>query len=342
MSFISKLILILFVIIEIPSTFSAVNGRCSDRNGICISTSDCSKYNGQSFSGKCPNDANDIRCCDNIPCKVDDGRTGNCVFTNQCSGEAISGKCPGGSDFKCCVQNQIDNPCSYDGLNGSCKNINNCNGFIVSGLCSGGNDIKCCLPKNTCNDGNTNGYCIPIDQCTTGNTISNKCSGGNNIKCCLSSIPNNNNENTGGKYFTIAELIKSDTATIQGIDNTPSQDIKKKLLNLIINCLDPIREIYGKPIIVTSGYRCEKLNKAVNGATNSQHKKGEAADLVPASGGSLKDLYKAIIKFGKYDQLIFENKSWAHVSYTENPRRQILYYNGNSYIDVTNNYEDYL
>ena len=80
----------------------------------------------------------------------------------------------------------------------------------------------------------------------------------------------------------------------------------------------------------------------MNGAINSQHKKGEAADLIPASGGNLKDLYRAIIQFGNYDQLIFENRNWAHVSYTSNPRRQILYYDGISYRDVTNDYERYL
>lgn len=258
MSVFSKLILTLLTAFIIPSTLAALNGKCTGRDGICISSNDCSKYSGRSFTGKCPNDANNIRCCDNIPCTTNDGRTGNCVFTNQCSGEAISGKCPGGNDFKCCVS-------------------------IIGG-------------------------------------------GGK----------------TGGKYFTIAELTRSDTATRQGIDNTPSQDVKEKLLNLIINCLDPIREIYGKPIIVTSGYRCERLNKAVGGATNSQHKKGEAADLVPGSGGNLKDLYRAIIKFGKFDQLIFENDSWAHVSYTNSPRRQILKFDGSSYKDITNSVENYL
>ncbi|ORX64927.1 hypothetical protein BCR32DRAFT_272903 [Anaeromyces robustus] len=126
------------------------------------------------------------------------------------------------------------------------------------------------------------------------------------------------------------------------IDNTPSAAIRAKLESLIVNCLDPIREIFGKPIIVTSGYRCEALNKAVGGATNSQHKKGEAADLVPGNGGTLKELYRAIIKFGNYDQFILENSSWAHVSWTSNPRRQILYYNGSSYIDITNNYQNYI
>lgn len=258
MQFISKLVLIIFAVIS--PTLADVNGKCSGRSGICISTFNCKKYNGQSYSGKCPSDPNDVRCCDNIPCQAD-GKSGYCKFVNQCSGTTYSGQCPGGNDFKCCIQNSS----------------------------SGGSS-----------------------------------SSGN------------------GKYFTISELIYSDTAKRQGINNTPSQEIEKKLSSLIVNCLDPIREIYGKPIRVTSGYRCEMLNTAVGGAKNSQHKKGEAADLVPASGGSLSELYRAIIKFGKYDQLIFENRSWAHVSYTSSPRRQILYFDGHSYKDITNNYEQYL
>ena len=133
MGILANLLLTLLATIIVSSTLgmyfisrntSSNNGKCSDRDGICISSDICNKYNGQNFTGKCPNDANDIRCCDNIPCKADDGRTGNCVFNNQCSGEAISGKCPGGSDFKCCIQSEIDIPCSFEGLNGTCKNIN--------------------------------------------------------------------------------------------------------------------------------------------------------------------------------------------------------------------------
>ena len=348
MVFIPKLFLTLLISVIIPSTFAAINGRCSGRNGICISSDNCSKYNGQSFTGKCPSDPNGIKCCDNIPCKADDGRTGKCVFTNQCNGEAISGKCPGGSDFKCCVQKVIGTPCSYEGLNGICQYTNNCQGFTVSGRCSGGNNIKCCLPKNTCNNGKgISGFCIPTSQCTTGNTISNKCLGSSNIKCCLPSTPKNdnvNNNENGGKYFTIAELSRSDIATMKGINNTPPPDKKKKLLSLIINCLDPIREIYGKPIIVSSGYRSPELNKDENvkGADDSQHTKGEAADLKPGPGGNLKDLYRAIIAFGKFDQFIIEKNQWAHVSCKDKPRGEILYYDGKSYTNVKNNYNKYI
>jgi len=184
MHFNSKLILTLLY--SIPSTLAAVNGGCTGRDGICISTANCSKYGGQSFTGKCPNDANDIKCCDDIPCKADDGRTGYCMFTNQCGGEGISGKCPGGSNFKCCVPKKVTNtPCSYEGLSGVCKNVSECTGFRVAGLCPGDANNQCCLPKNTCSDGGVSGQCLPVSQCGTGYTVSGKCPGGNGIKCCL-------------------------------------------------------------------------------------------------------------------------------------------------------------
>ena len=103
MNFNLKLILTLLVII--PTIFADVNGGCSGRNGICISTDKCSSYGGETFSGKCPSDPNSIKCCDNIRCTADDGRKGTCAFSDQCNGEKISGKCPGGSDFKCCIGN---------------------------------------------------------------------------------------------------------------------------------------------------------------------------------------------------------------------------------------------
>ena len=157
MHFNSKLILTLLV--TIPVIFAAVNGECNGRSGICIKTDTCSNYGGQSFSGQCPSDPNDVKCCDNIPCTADDGRKGSCVFTGQCNGEKISGKCPGGSDFKCCVgdpnqqsdssKTTIDNtyngPCNDGG--GACINtdIISCGTKTVTGKCQGGNNVKCCV-----------------------------------------------------------------------------------------------------------------------------------------------------------------------------------------------------
>ena len=130
------------------------------------------------------------------------------------------------------------------------------------------------------------------------------------------------------KYFTIAELTKSLTAIRRNIDNTPSEEIRRSLTALVDNILDPLREAYGKPIIVTSGYRCDKLNKAVKGAASSQHVKGEAADIrtlqdTPAENKKLFDL---IIQLKlPFDQLINEyNYDWVHVSFGPRMRGQKL------------------
>lgn len=150
----------------------------------------------------------------------------------------------------------------------------------------------------------------------------------------------------GMQYFTINELIRSSTANKYGIDNTPSPEIRSKLEQLIVNCLDPIRRLYGKPIIVTSGYRCPALNSKVGGVATSQHTKGEAADLQPASGGSLTGLATAAIAFGDFDQLILEQSGgskWVHVSWRPaNRRHKILAYRNGQYTDITNNWQAYL
>ena len=131
-----------------------------------------------------------------------------------------------------------------------------------------------------------------------------------------------------GKYFSIAELTKSSTAIKKKINNTPTKEIENNLNQLIDNILDPLREAWGQPIIVSSGYRCEALNKAVGGAASSQHKLGQAAD-IHAKSDSMEDNKKLfeLIKQLKlpFDQLINEyNYNWMHVSYSPRNRRQIL------------------
>lgn len=148
-----------------------------------------------------------------------------------------------------------------------------------------------------------------------------------------------------GNYFTIAELCASNTAKEKGINNTPSQAEKVNLSLLITHVLNPIREKYGKPIRVSSGYRNAALNKAVGGVSNSQHLTGQAADLVPTNGGSLADIFRAAVAVGSFDQLILEkpgNTAWVHVSYSDSPRREILYYNGQKYTDISRNWQNYL
>lgn len=128
------------------------------------------------------------------------------------------------------------------------------------------------------------------------------------------------------KYFTIEEMTKSSTAKANGIDNTPSEEGVLKLQKLIEAVLDPLREWYGKPIKVNSGYRCEALNKAIGGAKSSQHMLGEAADITVGSKEENEKLFDYIKDNLEFDQLINESDfSWVHVSYREGRlRKQVL------------------
>lgn len=121
-------------------------------------------------------------------------------------------------------------------------------------------------------------------------------------------------------------MTKSNTATAKGIDNTPDQTITDNLTKLIEAVLDPLREWYGKPIIVNSGYRCEALNKAIGGAKSSQHMLGEAADITVGSKEENEKLFDYIKDNLEFDQLINESDfSWVHVSYREGRlRKQVL------------------
>ena len=129
------------------------------------------------------------------------------------------------------------------------------------------------------------------------------------------------------KYFTIKELCNSDTAIKLNIDNTPNSIVVNNLQQLVQYILDPLREEFGKAIYVTSGYRCLKLNKAVGGSITSQHCKGLAADITAKSKLDNVKLFKLIQNLQlPFDQLIDENNySWIHVSYSDNPRKQILH-----------------
>ena len=131
------------------------------------------------------------------------------------------------------------------------------------------------------------------------------------------------------KYFGLAEFIHSATAKRLNIDNTPTFEIVDNL-NRLADYLDNIREKFGKPILVSSGYRCPVLNKAVGGVANSQHQKGLAADLVCAD---MESLEKVLRETGGFDQLIkehrkgFSNSFWLHVSVCARngkPRNQII------------------
>jgi len=129
------------------------------------------------------------------------------------------------------------------------------------------------------------------------------------------------------KYFTIEELCKSETAEKLNIDNTPNEEIKKHLEILIECLLDPIREAWGSPIIVNSGYRCPALNKAVGGSDTSVHKLGWSADIRPKND-KMKEFKEFIVEFIKdkfWDQLILEKSGeieWIHISLYSNTGKQ--------------------
>ena len=131
------------------------------------------------------------------------------------------------------------------------------------------------------------------------------------------------------KYFTLNELIKSDAAKRSKINNTPNKQEENNLIALVENILDPLREAYGKPIIVTSGFRCERLNKLVNGSKTSQHRTGQAADIrtVEDTVEENKKLFDLAQELNlPFDQLIDEyNFDWIHVSHSPRNRKQILH-----------------
>jgi hypothetical protein len=120
------------------------------------------------------------------------------------------------------------------------------------------------------------------------------------------------------KHFTLEELTHTNT----GLENTPTNEVVTNLQQLVENVLDPVREIYGKPITVNCGYRSPEVNRKVGGVANSQHLKGEAADISAGSKRENAVLYEIIRLRGKFDQLINEKDfSWIHVSYTKNRNR---------------------
>lgn len=125
------------------------------------------------------------------------------------------------------------------------------------------------------------------------------------------------------KYFTIAELTRSTTAQLRGIDNTPSQQVIDNLTALVENVLDPLRQAWGAPIHVNSGYRCPALNKAVGGVPASQHMLGQAADITAGSRAKNQSLYRLLRQLNlPVDQAINEHDfSWLHVSYGPRNRR---------------------
>lgn len=133
-------------------------------------------------------------------------------------------------------------------------------------------------------------------------------------------------------------MTRSNTATRHGWDNTPNAAQKRDLLRLM-DYLDGIREEFGEPIRVTSGFRSWDVNDAVGGSKKSQHLAGQAADIVPMHKPErLRELFDLIRKRGGYQQVIYEHVGrsvWVHVAISpigEMPRQEAMTTNdGKSY-----------
>lgn len=121
-------------------------------------------------------------------------------------------------------------------------------------------------------------------------------------------------------YFTLAELT---VTQVRGIDNTPPAEVLGALKDLAYH-LDEVRTFLGHPVIVTSGYRCPRLNEIVGGSPNSAHMTGMAADFICPSYGAPLYVARVLVQSGiKFDQLILEY-GWVHLSIDPKMRGQCL------------------
>jgi|TARA_B100000085_G_scaffold285310_1_gene320903 hypothetical protein len=131
------------------------------------------------------------------------------------------------------------------------------------------------------------------------------------------------------KNLTLKEAIKSNTASRLGIDNTPEDWEVQNLRAVAENVFQPVRDHFGVPIGVSSGYRSKTLNKAIGGSKYSQHMIGEALDLDADIYGKVTnaDIFNYIKDNLEWDQMIWEfgddeEPNWVHVSYKETGRNR--------------------
>ena len=138
--------------------------------------------------------------------------------------------------------------------------------------------------------------------------------------------------------FSMGELINSYTSAKLNINNMPDTASLDNLLELIVNCLQPVRDLIGKPMIVTSGYRCKLLNQKVGGSDKSEHLQGKACDFI-ITGMKPADIVSKIRNSGiAFNQLIEEHSKdscWVHISYNKGfNRREVLRYKNGIYTKI--------
>jgi hypothetical protein len=132
--------------------------------------------------------------------------------------------------------------------------------------------------------------------------------------------------------LSLAEVTRSETAKRRGISNMPTAEHIENFKKLAINIFQPIREHFGKPILISSGYRSAELNKAIGGSLSSQHCSGEAIDIdMDGTDITNAQVFNYIKENLNFDQMIWEfgtdaNPDWVHVSFAANrsQRKQIL------------------
>ena len=127
------------------------------------------------------------------------------------------------------------------------------------------------------------------------------------------------------KNFSLEEMCRSNTASVRGLPNVPNAEQVKNLQQLCENVLQPLRDHLGKPVAINSGFRSQAVNMAVGGAKNSQHTKGEAADIKCKDYPYAKEIYTWIMDNLEFDQVILERKGkavWVHVSFRTNGKNR--------------------
>lgn len=131
-------------------------------------------------------------------------------------------------------------------------------------------------------------------------------------------------------HLNLAEITRSETAKRNGIDNTPTAEHLENFKLLAEKVFEPIREHFGVPIFISSGYRSKALNAFIKGSASSQHCKGEAIDIDmdgSSNGVTNKMVFDFIVANLEWDQIIHEfgtdsNPDWVHVSYTKGKNRK--------------------
>lgn len=127
-----------------------------------------------------------------------------------------------------------------------------------------------------------------------------------------------NQKTIKSEFFSLEEFTRSSTAKRLKIDNTPSDEVIRNIEYGVQRVLDPLRRILQAPIIITSGYRCAELNKAVGGVSNSWHTKGNAADIRVKDEEEAKAIFQVLKTLPSVDTVLFEHSAhsiWMHVQW---------------------------